>query len=83
MLDAYPTFHITDLHTTVRAPFGIRQFRAFTAHDHKPCMKVLFDSSFVQMFATSFFLFYPMINVLTFGYAIPTIRAYSGIEPVR
>lgn len=46
-------------------------------------MKVLFVSSFVQMFATSFFLFYPMMNVLTFGYAIPTIRAYSGIEPVR
>lgn len=60
--------------TPLYGAFGIRQFRAFTAHEHKPCMKVLFVSSFVQMFATSFFLFYPMMNVLTFGYAIPAIN---------
>ena len=74
-------FKLPNLHTTVRAPFGIRRFRAFTAHDHKPCMKVLVVRSDVCQ--QLFFLFYLMMNVLTFGYAIPAIRAYSRIEPVR
>ena len=44
MLDTYPTFHINQPphHRTFRSAYG--SFRAFTAHDHKPCMKVLFDS---------------------------------------